>query len=953
MAKPHFAWLPLSMATLALTPTLSWAQKPVTFDDLMHLNSHKQLQQSEDGRYLAYTVSPDRGDPTVVLRHSHGTQQFSVVNGQQPSFSEDGNWLMVWQKPTLLATEQAKKPKDLKSALTVLNSQTGAATVLADVKDAKLAKQHGWLAWRLDKKSDDKKAQDDKAKDTASGAESAKSQPEGQSAAAKSAEIKWDKDQAPLTLTVQKLDGSQKQSFDAVGAYAFSPDGNWLVMQQLNLDNRQNGVQLLDLSTMTVRSLYQADNLVVERFDYAEHSNHFAMVAGYLGNNARADSRDRHYRDYQIAVFHPASQRLEHLALPSGFAASSYSDVKWSKDSKQLYVELREQPVLAPHINKAKDAAQLTDQQLILSQRQMHVWQGQDPLIKTNEIKEFDKEGKKQDYWFSYPLTEGRFVPLSSPLVEQLTLTPNYRAQLAYDATPYLANISYEGFYADFYAIDQVTGERRLIASKQSVEEQPLLSQQGDAALVFNDGRWQLLQLQQGKMRSPVTEQASAFANVDHDYPGPVTSYGGAGWLADDSAAWLYDEFDIWQIDKLTGQGKRLTQGYKTSVRYRVHQFDEQVKHIDASKPIYLEAYDKLQKQRFVAVLSGNGELNEFRVPGKNVDWQSKAKRSDDILLSVQSYQQYPDLWRTDSQLSKPVRLSDVNPDLKRFAWGMEGELIEYADYAGRPTTGVLYKPAGYQPGQKVPVLIYFYRLMSDRRFDFPATQINHRPAFPLYTSNGYAVFLPDIRFEIGQPGPSSAKTLVNAASKLIELGIADKDAIGLQGHSWSGYQSAFAITQTDMFKAVVSGAPVTNMTSAYNGIRYESGLTRQFQYEVGQSRIGAPLAAALPAYLQNSPVFFADKVNTPLVMMFGDEDGAVPWTEGVQYYLQLRRLHKPVVLLQYQGEGHHLKKYPNKLDYALRMYEFFEHFLKGGPTPKWWAEGEAYQGKPRSHDDD
>ena len=249
----------------------------------------------------------------------------------------------------------------------------------------------------------------------------------------------------------------------------------------------------------------------------------------------------------------------------------------------------------------------------------------------------------------------------------------------------------------------------------------------------------------------------------------------------------------------------------------------------------------------------------------------------------------------------------------------------------------------GYKKGDKVPVVVYFYRYMSQRMYDFPKMELNHRPNFPMFTSNGYAIFLPDIRFEIGHPGKSSTQTMINATQKLIDLGIADPDKIGLQGHSWAGYQSAFMITQTDMFKAVVSGAPVSNMTSAYSGIRLKSGLARQFQYETGQSRIGKNLFEAPELYIENSPVFFADKVNTPILIMFGDKDDAVPWHEGVQYYLALRRAGKDATFLQYEGEPHHLKKFPNQVDFSVRMMQYFDHYLKGKPAAKWMTEGEPF----------
>ncbi|MGL4615498.1 MAG: alpha/beta hydrolase family protein, partial [Shewanella sp.] len=214
---------------------------------------------------------------------------------------------------------------------------------------------------------------------------------------------------------------------------------------------------------------------------------------------------------------------------------------------------------------------------------------------------------------------------------------------------------------------------------------------------------------------------------------------------------------------------------------------------------------------------------------------------------------------------------------------------------------------------------------------------------FAWYINNGYAVFLPDIRFDIGYPGASAVQALTSGVQKLIDMGIAQPNAIGLHGHSWSGYQTAFAITQTKLFSAAVAGAPVANMTSAYSGIRHGTGMARQFQYETGQSRIGESLYAAPQKYIENSPIFYVERIQTPLMIMFGDKDDAVPWEQGIELYLAMRRAGKEVVFLQYEDEPHHLKKYPNKLDYSIRMMEYFDHYLKGQPAPAWLSQGEAY----------
>jgi len=138
----------------------------------------------------------------------------------------------------------------------------------------------------------------------------------------------------------------------------------------------------------------------------------------------------------------------------------------------------------------------------------------------------------------------------------------------------------------------------------------------------------------------------------------------------------------------------------------------------------------------------------------------------------------------------------------------------------------------------------------------------------------------------------------------------------------------------------------VGNMTSAYSGIRWGSGLASQFQYEKGQSRLSGSLWEARDEYIDNSPVFFADRIRTPLLLLHGDVDDAVPWYQSIELYLALRRLGKEVVFLQYRDEPHHPQKYPNKLDWAVKMKEWVDHYLKGAPPAPWITGGVPYSGR-------
>ena len=238
-------------------------------------------------------------------------------------------------------------------------------------------------------------------------------------------------------------------------------------------------------------------------------------------------------------------------------------------------------------------------------------------------------------------------------------------------------------------------------------------------------------------------------------------------------------------------------------------------------------------------------------------------------------------------------------------------------------------------------MMVYFYERNSDNlhRYVTPSagsSSIN----YAFYVSRGYVLFVPDIPYTTGEPGISCANAVLPGVQSIVDMGFVDPDRIGVQGHSWGGYQIAYLVTMTNVFACAESGAPVSNMTSAYGGIRWASGMSRMFQYEKTQSRIGGTLWEARDLYLKNSPVFYADKIETPLLILHNDEDGAVPWYQGIELFVAMRRLGKPAWMLNYNGEAHGLRREENRLDFARRMQQFFDHYLMGGPATRWIAEG-------------
>ena len=285
-------------------------------------------------------------------------------------------------------------------------------------------------------------------------------------------------------------------------------------------------------------------------------------------------------------------------------------------------------------------------------------------------------------------------------------------------------------------------------------------------------------------------------------------------------------------------------------------------------------------------------------------------------------------------------QLSNINPQQNEYNWGT-AELYTWKTYTGKTSTGIVYKPEGFDPKKKYPMICYFYEKLSNGVYSYqPPSPTPSRLNISFFVSRGYIVFAPDIYYTTGHPGNDAYNHIVSGARALVKAGFVDSTKIGIQGQSWGGYQVAYLITKTKLFKAAWAGAPVANMTSAYGGIRWESGLNRQFQYEKQQSRIGASLWDKPQLYIENSPLFHLPKVQTPLAIMHNDADGAVPWYQGIELFTGLKRLGKPVWMLNYNGEAHNLVERRNRKDIQIREQQFFDWLLKGEKPAKWITEG-------------
>ncbi len=928
----------LVLLSLGILPAVQaeTSTKPLTLTDIMHFESLEKPVISDKGQVIAVESAPDRGDSHVIVKNVLSQQSYQIAGGSDPLVNHDGRYVAVVVKPSLLTreTSDAKAKKKLKSDMVLLDTQTGTQTRFERVKEFVFSDDGKHLAIWFE--ADEESKKDAEPKTTEKLAEAGTQSP------ANIDKPKVDKFDQGRRFTLLSLEDQTKRiDVEQVTGYVFDKASRRLALAVNDITNKQHQLQLVDLNTHKKTVAFDSLSQQIGALALAKNGRWLAFTQG-------KDSELPYGRSYQLSLVDLQSGKISKIPESPEWKLNRYTSLSFSLDSERLFFGRVPEVSQQLSLQKITEEKDLFDTNIVTGQRGLKVWHGDDPRIKPNEIKQYEDE-QKRTYLAVLHLGSNNVVQLGDKTVPDVTISQHKRFMLASSDLPYRKMATWAGFYQDYYLVDINTGSKVPFLTQQPSDAEPTLSGNGKYVAYYQQGNVYLYDIAQDRRTNLTKSLKVSFADEDHDYPSSAPGYGFGPWLKNDAGFLVYDKYDVWQFNTESKAGFALTagKGRTQKIQYRLEGLvdnPDEPAELAYNATVLLHGYsDKTKADGFYQATLGEAGVKTLMQGEYKLTVLGRSKDGDTIVFSKERFDLFPDLYTASySAPQNAVKQTDLDKQRQAFNWS-QSELVHWTNGDGKPLDGVLIKPTNYQAGKRYPVLVYYYRFMTDRLHAFPQMNINHRPNFAWYINNGYAVFLPDIRFEIGYPGASSVQALTSGVQKLIEIGIADPDAIGLQGHSWSGYQTAFAITQTKMFKAAVAGAPVSNMTSAYSGIRHGTGIARQFQYETGQSRIGASLFAAPQKYIENSPVFYADRIQTPLMIMFGDKDDAVPWEQGVEMYLAMRRAGKEVVFLQYEDEPHHLKKYPNKLDYSIRMMQYFDHYLKGKPAPEWLSKGEAY----------
>jgi dipeptidyl aminopeptidase/acylaminoacyl peptidase len=614
-----------------------------------------------------------------------------------------------------------------------------------------------------------------------------------------------------------------------------------------------------------------------------------------------------------------------------GKTVSEYSNVAFSKSGIRLFFGT------AP-VATMKDTT-LVDIDLV----KLDIWHYKDDHLQSQQLFALQNELRRNFLTF-YDFTKNQMEHLGSKELPTVLPTADGDGKFFVAVTDTGRRIAAQwagSTLKDIYAINMNTGERTLIKKNHKGQVYPSANGQ---YIVLYDPSTKHYHSWNGKGLVNITSKINTpLYDEEHDSPSDPSPYGIASWHEKDSFVYINDRYDIWRVDPNNIQPPvNLTKGRSAKRVTRFVRLDTENQFWRTGEPVYFRVQEQVSKKTGLVYTILNKQPN-FKTLSElgtyNYTLAAKAKSAPVLLFTQENYVSSPNLMVKQAD-GPAITLTHLNTQQDSLNWGT-AELFKWKTFNGKSSEGILYKPENFDPNKKYPMLIYFYEKVTDGLFNYIAPgPTPSRLNIPFYVSRGYIVFAPDISYTKGHPAKDAYNYIVSGAQELAKNKWVDAKNIGIQGQSWGGYQVMALITQTNMFKAAWAGAPVVNMTSAYGGIRWESGVNRQFQYEKTQSRIGATLWERQDLYLENSPLFHFKKVNTPVVIMSNDADGAVPWYQGIEAFTALRRLNKPVWMLNYNGEAHNLVERKNRKDIQIRQQQYFDWLLKGEKPAKWITEG-------------
>jgi len=929
-------------------------QKVLELADYPRWSRINNVALSPDGVWMAYSYEPLDGDGTLYIRNLDGDAVHEIERGSGPEFSDDSRWVAFMVNP----------PEGARRGGGRGGQGGGRGAGQASAREARLIDLSSGETFSVP------------------AADSLRFSDDGRFLAVKRRKADNDAEHEGTDLMLRDLSSGLVQNIGNVDELAFNEPSDVLAYTVDAAGGTGNGLYALQLGTGMLRPL----DTSTDRYAQLAWDDDGTGVAVLRGDKTEGEAQRRNMLlafvregdGYRQRSYDPSAD----ADFPAGMVLSELASLDWSEDGARIFLGIKEQEAAEgqeEQEGRGEEEGQGEQEQGEGEGEEddeevanVDVWHWKDERVQSVQQVRAERD-RRATYNGVVHLDGPRFVRLTDEAMPSITLAEDGSFGVGRFDKPYRYDVTWGGSRADYYKVDTSTGDRELIV--EGLGRPMGLSPDGRWYLYMRDEKVLVESLESGQVTDLTALAGVDFVDRQDDHPYELPAYGLAGWSEDGEWVLLDHRYDIWALplpdagdagngddggdgaSTADGVPINLTRGIGDRQRIRFRHVDLEggggrggfgggtgADTIDISEPLLLSAYgDRTKKSGYWRVQFGE-EPQPLVFADKDIGTLRQAEKAERILFTQETFVEFPDYWVGEELSAEGFanarRITDANPQQAEYAWSPGAVLIDYTDERGNELQATLSLPAGYQAGERYPMLVYFYELMSQNHHGYSMPAYDDRPHFSTYTSNGYLVLRPDVVYTIGRPGSSALDDLTSAVQKVIELGYADPARIGLQGHSWGGYQSSFVLTQTDIFAAVVTGAPVTNLTSFYNELYKSSGNVQQGITERGQVRMGVTPYDDWELYMSQSPVHQAENITTPFLILHGTDDGSVDWHQGLEYYNAARRLGKEVILLSYPGEGHHLGNRANQKDFQVRMKQFFDHYLKGEPAPPWMTDG-------------
>lgn len=923
----------LILILLGLNSILLYSQskKIISVNDCKNWKSIKNYDISNNGRYVIYDYSSEKGDNTLFLIDNDKNVTKTFFRAKKTKISTNNDFIVFKIAPQVDSLRKAKFKKVKKNKLP--GDSLGIYIFKKDtlIKINKLLTfnipndSSSWIIYKQNIKPEIKKI--DKPKKKLKG-KKLKKYNENKKIIEEF--NKKQKKQKGKKFTIYNPILNKHFTFENVDDFSISKNGkiiNFIVNVTDSIDSTY--VYEFNTQNLTVSNIFKSTG--TSKNITCSNNNKFTAFT------FSADTCKN--KIYSLKLYDILSKKLTNLIdsntseFPNKWSVNNNQNLYFSKNSEILFFGI------APNPKK-----EIKDSLLEEEKCKLDIWNYKDLYIMPEQLKNL-KQDLKKTHLSDYIISSKKINILTDTIVDKV-YTHNFnngKYAIAINKKPNLKSHSWIlPFKKDFYIVNTYTGKREFIDSTFFYIN---ISPDEKFAYWFgNDSAWYVKNLNNKKTYSLTKKINTKFYNEDNDIPEIPWSYSIAGWTNNDKYILIYDKYDIWKIDPLQIEKPvNLTNSRKQKIINRLYKLDFEKLSINPNEPLLIKTFNEKNKVEGFYYLYLNGDKNKKLIThNSKFTYPKKAKNANKIIWRKQNFNKYPELNISNTDFTKIKTLSNVDTVIQKYNWG-NVKIVKWKSFKGDTISGLLYTPEDLDSTKKYPMIVYFYEKYSDDINRFYTPRPSHSVInFPFFVSNDYIIFIPDIKYyNNGTPGDDAYNSVVSGTQYLLtKYKFINRDKLGLQGQSWGGFQVAYLVTKTNLYAAAMAGAPVSNMTSAYGGIRWGTGMSRMFQYETGQSRIGKTLWNDINLYIKNSPLFFANNVSTPLLIMHNDKDGAVPWYQGIEYFMALRRLGKKVWLLNYNGDNHNLMKWPNRIDISRREIQFFDYYLKDTKAPVWIDKG-------------